>query len=1325
VALDAYVPQDRLRALARGQVLPDRTRGSALLADISGFTALTESLRDALGPRQGAEELTHHLGRVYSAVIAEVEKFDGSVISFAGDAVTCWFDGADAALRAVTCAFGLQAAVRAFSAITLPDGSTRSLSLKVCVATGDARRFVVGDPDINYIDALAGATVARTSTGERLAGKGEILVDEATERTLRDCVSTTEWRTAEGREKFAVALALGRRASIVPRSSVPHLEGARLKAWIDKSVYERERSGQASFLTEFRPGAVLFVSFTGIDYDAGDAPSRLDAFVRRLQAIAARHGGTVLQLNIGDKGSYAYVNFGALSAHEDDPRRTVATALDLVDGADLQLRIGIAQGVMRVGAYGGPTRRTYGALGDEVNVAARLMTAAGVGEILVSDTVHKAVKRHFAAEPRPALLAKGKAEPLCVFAVIGRQRHRAIRLQEPSYGLPMVGRVRELDAVNARLDLAAEGRGQVIGIVAEAGMGKSRLVAEVVRSARRKGFAGYGGACQSDAVNTPYQAWKSIWQAFFETDPERSSAEQMRLLQGEIGDRAPTRIDAVPLLNVVLDLQMPDNDFTAHLEPKIRQSALHALLEESLKAASKDEPILVVIEDLHWIDALSLELLEQLANALAGHAVAFVLAYRPSQWGSNVSRLESLPQFTRIALSELTLPEAREAIRAKLAQLYPARDGTVPEGLVEALMARAQGNPFYIEELLNYVRDRGLDPSALRHLELPDSLHALILSRIDQLSESDKVTLRVASVIGRLFRAEWLTGCYPELGALPAVRAALDQLSNLDITPLDSPEPERRYLFKHIVTHEVTYESLPFATRARLHEQLARYLEGIEAPVEAIAFHYSRTGNTAKKIEFLRKAGDLAQRNFANDAALGHFASLLALLEDDKEKFRVHLMRGQVAELMGRYADAENDYGAALALAGDDLPAKAAAQYALGKLNRLRGEYASALEWLGQARELRTRLGDVQGLSQGLLEKGAVLNRTGDLAQARAALNEGLALAREVADKRGVALALNMLGNVAWSQGEYEAARTRFAEGMTLRREIGDPSDIAASLNNLGIVTLVQDDFPSARAYFEESLSIRRAIGEKSGVASSLTNLGVMAMWQGDDDVARASYEEALAMMRDVGDKLGIGLAIFNLGNVALAQGEYANARTLNEEGLALYREIGAKSGIANCLCSLGVAAWAQGDQPAARVLLEESLGLWQGLDNKSYEAMALIGLGLVDMAEGRVEARERMLGSLRLVSGELRMEASCLVAMAALALHRGTPRFAAQLLGAVRSALAPLGLVVEPIVKFFHIRTLANVEAALGETVFRSSLEEGGRWPLVEAIERVSQQQA
>jgi predicted ATPase len=704
-------------------------------------------------------------------------------------------------------------------------------------------------------------------------------------------------------------------------------------------------------------------------------------------------------------------------------------------------------------------------------------------------------------------------------------------------------------------------------------------------------------------------------------DPEQPLRKTARNLEGEIEDRAPERIEAMPLLNVVLDLHIPENEFTQNLEPKIRQSALHALLVDCLKAAAQDEPLLIVVEDVHWIDALSHDLLEQLARALADYAVCFVLAYRPPQLARlEAPRIEALPQFTHIKLHELTPAEAESAIRAKLAQLYPDRGGATPSGLVDTLMARSQGNPFYLEELLNYVRDRGLDPADIENIELPNSLHALILSRIDQLSEHEKTILRVASVVGRLFRVQWLTGYYPELGPFPAVKAALDTLSSLDITPLDSPAPECAYLFKHIITHEATYESLPFAIRAKLHERLARYLENVypdSLPLEVLAFHYGRSDNQTKQMEYLRKAGEAAQKNFANEAALDFYGNLLPLLTDAKEEIEIHLQRGEVYELMGNYDDAERDYRAALAFMADDTLLKARAQFALGKLSGLRGDYESALDWLGQAQGAYAQLQDSQGLAQALSEMGKVWWRQGNYIEARERLNEGLALAQETGDIVSVALALNNLGLVAWSQGDYAAARALYEESLSLRRELGDKRGISGSLGNLGIVAADQGDYAAAQSLYEESLSLVREMGDKQGISSSLNNLGLVAVEQGDFAAARALYEESLSLRREMGDKPGISHSLNNLGIVAWNQGDYAASRALHEESLNLCREMGDKWGIAASLSNLGDVTWSQGDYAKARLLYEEGLSLLRELGDKWGIAFALNSLGKVSSNQG------------------------------------------------------------------------------------------------------------
>jgi len=743
-------------------------------------------------------------------------------------------------------------------------------------------------------------------------------------------------------------------------------------------------------------------------------------------------------------------------------------------------------------------------------------------------------------------------------------------------------------------------------------------------------------------------------------------------------------LQALPLLSPILDIPIPENEFTQNLEPKIRHSALHSLLENCLKAAAREEPQLIVLEDLHWIDALSHDLLDDLSKVMSSYPICIVLAYRPEQSQRlQTNQLEELPGFTKIPLSELNATEAEQAIRAKLAQLYPARISSLSSALVEKLMDRAQGNPFYLEELLNYLRDRGLDPhdpSTLKSLELPDSLHTLILSRIDQLSEREKNTLRVASIIGRLFRARWLTGYFPELGNLPQVREDLDALDRMDITPLDSPEPELAYLFKHIVTHEVTYESLPFATRARLHERLAEFLENASASVDTIAYHYGQSENIEKQQEYLLKAGEAAQKNFANDAALEYYAQLLPLVQDEKEQILILLQRGEVQELIGRFDEAENDYHTALELAKDDVTLKAKAQFVLGKLSRLRGNYEPALAWLTRATETRTALDDTLGLAQVNIETGIVLWRKGEYEQARELLEKGLELSQKGNDKFSTSLALNNLGIVAMNQGNFSKSWAFHEESLALAHDVGNAVGVSDSFNNLGIIASLQGHFPEARTMFEDSLALKREMGDKAGIASSLNNLGGIAQDQGDYATARVRYEESLALKREMGDKWGISILLVNLGNVAYAQADYASARASFEEGLALCEE----------------------------------------MDEKTLMAHVLLGLGLVGLAENKPEARDHILDSLRLrqETGEQVPQTSSLIGVASLAFREANPIRAAQFLGAVESALTALNAPMDADILHFYDQLQTNIRSVLGKAVFRSAWEEGTRLSLEEAVE-------
>lgn len=1174
----AYIPIDRQLALVHGTTLTEKTHGAALFADLSGFTPLTEALVRALGSQRGAEELTRQLNLVYDALIFQVQQYRGVVIGFSGDAITCWFDQ-DRGERAIAAAMAMQTAMHEFSAIPLPNGGTVALALKAAVVTGPVHRFTVGNPHIQLVDVLAGETLDRLAEAEHHAEKGDVVLDQATASQLGDAVHVREWRPSD-HAPYAVVDALTIPVPAEPWETLDPgtLDESQVKPWILPPVYARLQSGQASFLAELRPAVALFMRFGGFDFDDDpDAAAKLDVYVQWVQAIITQYDGVMIQLTIGDKGSYLYAAFGAPIAHIDDAVRALRAARDLQTTPDhfsyiTAPQIGISRGRMRVGPYGSVIRRTYGVLGDEVNVAARLMQAAAPGQIIMTERLAEAAGRSISFTPLPPLRVKGKSEPLHVLTLA--QDGNAARRQtvDLSALLPMVGRDAEMDIIAERTLVALRGQGQIIGIVGEAGIGKSRVAAEALRVARVNGFAQYTSECQSFGINTRYAVWTPIWQDLLNLDPRASLDTQQAQLTGQLDELDPSFRLRLPLLGAVLNVPFPDNDLTRSLDAKVRNQLLQTLLVDILRAKSSETPIAFLLEDLQWIDALSLELLELLIRETGDRPILFVLTLRPAEaTRPQLMALVQLPNATLLPLTDLESAEAAQLVQNKLAQFgdqaleTPGVSDSSLAPLVKRVTAQAGGNPFYIEELLNYFHDRGLDPraeSAFEQLELPDSLHSLILSRIDQLTESQKVTLKVASIIGRVFLVKWLWGVYPELGDAPRVYDDLETLSRLDLTPLEQPDPDRSHIFRHVVSYQVTYESQPYATRAELHGQLGQFIEGcysneLDRYVDLLALHFDRSELTDKKRHYLLKAGEQAQAAYANEAAIDYYRRALPLTSG-AECIGVLLKLGQVYELTGQWEDANTLYRQGLELARNlqDAQDQARSEAALGSLMRRRGDFVQAWNWLDRAR-LRFE---------------------------------------DVLDYGGIAQVLHESGTLAAQQGAYDAARSFYERSLGIRRAQSETRLIASLLSNLAILSRFQNDYNTAGELNEEALALRRKIGDRWGIAVSLNNLGLLRRYQGQYSEARKLLEESLTTWREIGDRSFLANTLTSLAEVALDQGDVAFAHPMLVEGLSIYRGLGERRSIAFLLENFARAAALQGQATRALQLAGAASALRQAI---------------------------------------------------------------------------------------------------------------------------------
>jgi predicted ATPase/class 3 adenylate cyclase len=1173
-----YIPMDRRQALARGETLPDRSNGAALFADISGFTPLTETLLKEYGPRRGAEELTRQLNLIYDALVTEVHRYRGSVLAFSGDAITCWLDGDDG-LRATACGLAMQQIMERFSAITTPSGARITLAMKVAIATGPVRRFQVGNPDIQFIDALAGATLDRMAEAEHHAEKGEVVVTAEVVERLGPALEIAGWRYNPAGDRFAVV------GQILPQPDRP-LEPAGWpmlppqalsedtnRRWVLPPIYDRLRAGKGQFLAELRPAVVLFLYFSGIDYDHDEAAGRkLDSYLRRVQEILAGYETYPLQLTIGDKGSYLYAAFGAPIAHEDEPIRAVRAALALqtlsasLDFID-QIQIGISQGPLYSGAYGGHQRGTYGALGDVVNLSARLMQAAGPGQILVSHSAQQSTADLFRWERLPAFQVKGKAEAVVAYRVEGVKAQRTFQLTEPLYALPMVGRQDELKLVADKIGRVLEDHGQIVAIIAEAGMGKSRLVAEVISLASRQRLVGYGGECQSYGTNTSYLVWQPIWRALFNLDSTAEAEDQIRELEGQLEYMDPRLLPRIPLLGPVLNLSIPDNALTQTFDAELRKTSLESFLVDCLRLHARLAPLLLVLEDCHWLDPLSHDLLEVIGRAIVDLPVLLVMAYRPVQLERlKEARLEKLPYFQEILLADFTPAEAEQLIDLKMEQFFGPQT-EIPPALLQRIMERAQGNPFYIEELLNYLQDQHFDPrntAALEQLDLPVSLHSLILSRIDQLTEPQKNTLKVASVIGRSFQAAWLWGMYPELGEPDQIKTDLETLHRLELVPMDKSEPELAYLFKHIVTQEVAYESLPYATRSMLHDYLGQYLERsyperLDRFVNLLAFHYDRSNNETKKREYLRKAGELARRAYALEAASDYYRRVVPLLAKG-EQIPVLRQLGEVERLLGHWDKAETSFNLALELAQQlgDRSAQGWCQIDMAELLWLQSLYHEAATWLEAARVIFEELEDQAGVGQVWHKSGLLAAVQGDLQEARLLWEKSLAIRRVLGDEVNIANMLNNLALVARNLGEYEAARSLNEQALELREKIGDNRQVAVSLNNLGQMLTDLGEYETARGHLEVAVKLQREMGNRWELANALHTLANAVRDHGDYLTTRPLYEESLTIFWELGERWMLAYVLDDLGGLAARQGQPERALRLAGAAAALREATGA-----------------------------------------------------------------------------------------------------------------------------------------------------------------------
>lgn len=903
-ALAAYIPRDRVEHILRPDtLLPEE--GVALIADISGFTPLTEALTQGLSPDQGAEELTRALSGVFTPLIAEIEAFRGSVIKFGGDALIVWYPRehgvrrAAVIRRALTSAWRMQQAIRIHGQVPTPIGII-TLKMKIGLTYGSIKRFNLGLPQYGYEDVLGGATLDRMAEAEHHANSGDIMLDRATLAALPEAITVAEWR-----DDFAVVGRLLRPARPKPWPPLqwhPRAEKAlveRLIPYVPPQIYETLAAGRAQ-VAELKPVVSLFVQFHGLDYDADpEIGPKLQTYFSTAQQAAVRYGGRVNRLITGDKGSLIHVIFGAPRSVEEQETRAIRCALDLqAECGGLPFiamqRIGVTSGRVFAGPIGSPDRRDYTTMGDSINLSARLMQNAADDQILLEKGVRDVLGPEFDLADLGTIRVKGKAQPIPVFAALavrtglGESEPRRFRRVRPIFG-----REREMAQLQRNLEKLAAGQGGVITLIGEVGMGKTHFL-DFLRFRTETETAWAGGISLAYGSALSGYLFISVLRDLMDLPVGAGPDESSRHVRAFCADLfGPARLEATyPYLARFMGLPL-DDELARRLEGLSGESFRWQLFEvtrELLVQLSHRHALALALDDLQWADPTSLQLIETILPLTTRHPIILLLAMRPER----DSRVWALRQYL------LEQPDSPELLDLTLDSLEPASAAALvahtapdlPERLVAYLVEKSGGNPLFLVEMIRSLRSQGflsgdIDLSEItpESLNIPDSVHGLLLAQIDRLAVEARHTLQMASVIGETFFTQVLAVLTAGEEDLSRQMATLE--ADRYVLPGATTDLGPTYAFRHSLIQESAYSTLLYERRRAYHRQVAESLERffpgrIAEQSGLLAYHYERASDFEQAIYYHLQTADQARLLYANEEAEMLYERVLRLLDEQE-----------------------------------------------------------------------------------------------------------------------------------------------------------------------------------------------------------------------------------------------------------------------------------------------------------------------------------------------------------------------------------------------------------------------------------------------------------
>ncbi len=1237
----------------------DSVEGSLIFADISGFTTMSEKLAES--GKEGAEWLTEFINTYFQTMLDISREYDGTNLKFGGDALLLLFRGDNHAMRAVTAALGMKRATRRYS--NFKAGNNRfHIGMTIGIHSGNFWFAVAGIPGIRMQDFILGKQTSYVAEVEAAAMGSELLVSQATYDLLEGNI------ISEAKGDFHLVTRLFKKIPLNSfENGVVNLPPAtdELLSYLPPPIIQLIQSDITYRGIEglHRKVSVIFINVRGVnDLLENHKPEvllgELQQYVALVIELAEKYSGFLVSNDVSSSGIKLIILFGAPVAHEQDSANAFRFAIELnhtLPHLNINHQIGINNGFVFAGDIGSTHRRQYTVMGDAVNLAARLMSSAKLNQILVSEQVAKEAGTDFVITRLPSITVKGKRDPIQIGSL--EEVKQTYVLEQSQQEGALFGRETEVNEFKSIWGNIERGKGRTVLISGDAGIGKSRLAQHFQRQLTEWKCTTCGGACYSHTAGKPFAPWIHILSSFFGLAAKDEPGVKNEKVLSAIQRLCPGSLEIAPLFNPLLGLTIPPSPLLESLDDKTRRARLFELITDLLTAATAENPLAIFIDNLHWADHSSLELINSLSVNVNTSRLLLCLTQRPK----DNPDLKLSTDAVHFELGELSDKDALQMIEHMLD--VPE----FPEQLAIIIISKGKGNPLFLLEIMRTLKQSGnleriLGATSLSlakemaSLEIPDRIQSLIMSRIDALSESGKELLRIASVVGYTFEPATIKMLVDPIPNDTLLSNRLQELERFDLINPEEGYVELTYQFKQNLIQEVAYQSLLFARRRELHHRVAAFFEEsysnkLEGMYEVLVHHYSYSRDDVKTRFFANKAADKARSVFAHQEAIEYYQLGINTLHgiDPLEVAQRSYFIEKISdsyEGSGQHSEAARNYSKALRhwtrayrksfdlkALPDDLsqgaPVKNRASVLRHKMAvscERNSDYDLALKQLELSlKELPPR--QPSQMAKIIVTKSLSFFRKGLYKEAIYWGRLGLSLARRSGDLHDLAYAYNILASSYLDVGNIKKAIKYRESVIHFYDQLGNVAGLAQAHNNLGASFQALGDQNMAFHHFNLSLGMCERVGNFTNTAIANNNVGEVLLTLGKLDESIDHLNKVVETFEEKGDPLAAcGLALVNMSRAYQNKRDFEQAFSSLNRGIELLRKARARGLLAEALLQqaelqLATSQTEQSVRTCNRVLKDtQELGL------KLLEARGLHIMGRVNAVNGFYKEGENCL---------------------------------------------------------------------------------------------------